>query len=331
MSNTHWDTDVVTSGPACAAPAISIVIPVYNEQDNVDLLAERVTGVMDSAALQYELIIVDDGSRDDTLYRLLQAQQLHPQIRVVRFRRNFGQTAAMKAGIRLSRGPVIVTMDGDLQNDPEDIPRLLEEVNKGYDIVVGWRKDRKDPLLSRTLPSRIANWLIGKITGVKVHDNGCSLKAYRSSVIKQVPLYSEMHRFIPAMSTTAGAGISEIPVRHHPRERGQSKYGLSRIGKVLLDVCAIKMLITCADRPLHWFFGMAMPFLAAMLTLTVMWAVMVVSHSTMRSSVVIPAAVLLLSYLSIHLIFTGLLAELSVRIRRRKYVGPTGTVDQFHR
>jgi glycosyltransferase involved in cell wall biosynthesis len=182
-------------------------------------------------------------------------------VRVVKFRQNYGQTPAMAAGIEQARGDVLVTMDGDLQNDPADIANFLAKIREGYDIVVGWRHDRQDRLLSRKVPSRIANWLIGKVTGVPIKDNGCSLKAFRASVIKEIPLYSEMHRFIPAMASIAGPRIAEIKVRHHARQFGESKYGLSRIYKVLLDLMVIKTVASFASRPLLWFSLLAMPFM----------------------------------------------------------------------
>jgi glycosyltransferase involved in cell wall biosynthesis len=186
-----------------------------------------------------------------------------PRVRVVNFRRNYGQTPAMAAGIEHARGKVLVTMDGDLQNDPQDIQHLLAKINEGYDIVVGWRHDRQDKLISRKIPSKIANWLIGKVTGVPIKDNGCSLKAYRAALIKEIPLYSEMHRFIPAMASIAGPRIAEIKVRHHARQFGQSKYGISRVYKVLLDLMVIKTVSTFTARPLLWFSLLATPLVLA--------------------------------------------------------------------
>ena len=183
-------------------------------------------------------------------------------MRVVNFRRNYGQTPAMAAGIEQAHGKILVTMDGDLQNDPRDIEHFLAKIDEGYDIVVGWRHNRQDKLISRKIPSKIANWLIGKVTGVPIKDNGCSLKAYRASLIKEIPLYSEMHRFIPAMASIAGPRIAEIKVRHHARQFGQSKYGLSRVYKVLLDLMVIKTVASFTSRPLLWFALLAMPLAA---------------------------------------------------------------------
>src|SRR5262245_13258506 len=215
------------------------------------------------------MVFVDDGSRDGTLARATALAKRDPRVRVVKFRRNYGQTAAMAAGIEAARGDVIVTMDGDLQNDPRDIGAFLELIEQGNDIVVGWRHDRQDKLVTRKIPSRIANRLIAKVTGVPIRDNGCSLKAYRASLIKRIPLYSEMHRFIPAVASIAGPRVAEIKVRHHARKFGKSKYGLSRIYKVLLDLMVITTVASFTSRPLVWFTMLSLPMLAlAVITLT---------------------------------------------------------------
>ena len=242
-------------------PAISVVVPVYNEEESILLLYEKVRDACDPLNQSYEIIFVDDGSKDKTFKTLEDIHNADRKVKVVRFRKNYGQTAAMAAGFRAARGRIVVSMDGDLQNDPADIPRLLAKLEEGHDVVCGWRKDRKDKLISRRIPSVIANWLIGKITGVPIHDNGCSLKAYRSEVIKRVALYSELHRFIPAMSTLAGAKIAEIVVRHHARQFGKSKYGISRAWRVFLDLFLIKMLTGFAASPALWFGTLSMPAL----------------------------------------------------------------------
>ena len=212
-----------------AVLAHSVVIPLYNEQDNVRELVDRLVPVLERSDEGFEIVFVDDGSRDATAAIATELARGDPHLCIVRFRRNYGQTPAMAAGIEQARGDVIVTMDGDLQNDPDDIAALLAKIDEGYDIVVGWRHDRQDKLISRKIPSMIANRLIAKATGVPIQDNGCSLKAYRASLIKKIPLYSEMHRFIPAMASIAGPKIAELKVKHHARQFGQSKYGLSRI------------------------------------------------------------------------------------------------------
>jgi len=296
---------------------LSIVIPVYDEQDNVTPLYQRIAdalgdGALDGASWSYEIIFVDDGSRDETFQRL---QDLHQNygVHVLRFPQNAGQTAAMRAGIQFANGHTIVTLDGDLQNDPADIPRLVNKLHEGFDLVVGWRRNRKDSMLIRTIPSRVANWVIRKATGVMVHDTGCSLKAYRASMIKQVPLYSEMHRFIPAISSTAGARITEIEVGHHPRTRGTSKYGLSRIGKVLLDVFAIKMLTTFSRRPMHWFSLAGLPFLCLSIVSTIAYIGICWFTKFQTPGIVALTLLSLFFYLFVHFIFLGLLSELLIR------------------
>lgn len=308
---------------------LSIVVPLYNEAENIQPLYEAIRAVMMELGRTYEVIFVDDGSEDQTLEQLRHVQAYDPAVRVVRFRRNFGQTSAMRAGIKAARGQIILTMDGDLQNDPRDIPKLVTGIDEGYDLVLGWRKHRKDPLLSRTLPSRIANALIGWITGVNVHDSGCSLKAYRSGMIKQVPLYSEMHRFIPAMSTLRAARISEVVVNHFPRQRGTSKYGLSRVGTVLLDVVAIKMLISFRHQPLRYFTYLATPFF---LLASGIGAVDLIQRvaGTGDTFLVSPIVSLLFLYLSMHLLFVGLLAELIVRSGFKTHVNPKSTVEHVN-
>jgi glycosyltransferase involved in cell wall biosynthesis len=234
-------------------PQLSVIVPLYNEQDNVGLLHGAIVSAVQPLGRSYEIVFVDDGSRDNTFQVASNLARNDPHLRVVKFRRNYGQTAAMAAGIEYATGQTLVTMDGDLQNDPADIGELLDKIDSGYDIAVGWRQRRQDKLITRKIPSRIANWLIGKVTGVPIHDNGCSLKAFRADLIKQIPLYSEMHRFIPAMASIAGPKVAEVRVRHHARRFGESKYGLSRIYKVLLDLMVIKTIATFASRPLRWF------------------------------------------------------------------------------
>ena len=255
-----------------AGPELSVVVPVFNEEDNIEPLYEAITSSLSDGSKSYEIIFVDDGSSDNTFGCALRIANQDDRLKLIKFRRNFGQTPAMAAGIDYANGNIIVTMDGDLQNDPRDIMTLVEHIHQGSDLVVGWRHNRKDKLISRKIPSRIANWLIGKVTGVPIKDNGCSLKAYRADLIKRVPLYSEMHRFIPAMSSLAGAKIAEIKVRHHARVHGESKYGLSRIYKVLFDLISIKTITSFSSRSLRWFGLLSVPFaILAMITFT--WAI----------------------------------------------------------
>jgi len=242
-------------------PDISIIVPFYNEEDNIRRMHAAMVAAIEPLGRPFEMVLVNDGSRDRTLELAIDIARADPRVRVVNFRRNYGQTPAMAAGIEQARGRVLITMDGDLQNDPRDIEMFLQKIEEGYDIVVGWRFNRQDKLVSRKIPSRIANWLIGKVTGVPIKDNGCSLKAYRAALIKEIPLYSEMHRFIPAMASIAGPRIAEIKVRHHARQFGESKYGISRVYKVLLDLLVIKTVATFTARPLQWFALLALPML----------------------------------------------------------------------
>jgi glycosyltransferase involved in cell wall biosynthesis len=241
-------------------PYLSVIVPLHNEEDNIEILYGELRRSVDRLKRAYEIILVNDGSTDNTLKRIFHIKAREREeinfdghTRIIQFSCNFGQTAAMQAGFDYARGEIIISMDGDLQNDPADIPLLIDKLNEGYDVVCGWRKDRKDKALTRILPSKVANWMIGKITGVPIHDNGCSLKAYRSKVIKSVRLYSDMHRFIPAMSTIVDAKIAEVVVNHRPRKFGETKYGLSRIWKVLSDIVTIKMLIHFHNQPILWF------------------------------------------------------------------------------
>jgi glycosyltransferase involved in cell wall biosynthesis len=240
-------------------PVLSIIVPLYNEEDSIRPLHQAIVTAVDPLGVTYEMVFVNDGSKDRTLELATDIARSDPRVRVVQFRRNYGQTPAMAAGIEHATGQILVTMDGDLQNDPGDIGLFLEKINEGFDIVVGWRFNRQDKLISRKIPSKIANWIIGKVTGVPIKDNGCSLKAFRGALIKQIPLYSEMHRFIPAMASIAGPRIAEIKVRHHARQFGQSKYGLSRVYKVLLDLMVIKTIASFTARPLLWFTLLSLP------------------------------------------------------------------------
>lgn len=232
---------------------ISVVIPIYNEEENVTLLYDELTEVMKSMACSYEILFVDDGSTDSTLSILQSMQAADQRIVVVKFRRNFGQTAAMSAGFDYSSGDVIITMDGDLQNDPRDIPRFIQKIEDGFDVVTGWRHDRKDAFLNRRLPSIIANKIISWTTGVALHDYGCTLKAFRKEVIKNIHLYGEMHRFIPAIASGMGISFTEIKVNHRARQFGTSKYGISRTIRVVLDLITVKFLLSYATRPIQIF------------------------------------------------------------------------------
>lgn len=293
------------------SPYLSVVVPLFNEEANVALMYEAIINGLDEFSRSFEIIFVDDGSRDSTYARAKELAEKDSRLRLVRFRRNFGQTPAMSAGIDYASGQVIVTMDGDLQNDPRDIPLLVGHIESGAELAVGWRHKRQDKLVSRKIPSKVANWLIGKVTGVPIKDNGCSLKAYRADVIKRVPLYSEMHRFIPAMSSITGAQIAEIKVRHHARQFGVSKYGLSRIYKVLMDLFAIKTIIAFAPRALAWFTLLALPLLFAALVCVVWTFVAALDDAT---GVIVPAGVsVILGGGAAFMLACGALSELIYR------------------
>ncbi|RMG40213.1 MAG: glycosyltransferase [Candidatus Dadabacteria bacterium] len=232
---------------------ISVVVPVYNEAENVEACYREIKQVLESTGEQYEIIFVNDGSTDRTMDRLMLAGSGDPHLTVIEFRRNFGQTAAMAAGLENSRYDTVVTMDGDMQNDPAEIPAMIKKLREGYDLVAGWRKNRQDKLLSRKIPSRIANWIISKSTSVKLHDYGCSLKVMTGDVARGIKLYGEMHRFIPALAAELGAKIYEMPVNHRARKFGQSKYGISRTIRVILDLITVKFLLGYSKRPIHLF------------------------------------------------------------------------------
>ncbi len=290
---------------------LSVVVPLYNEQDSVRPLYEAIDRSLEGISRWSEIVFVDDGSVDATFARAEALAAEDPRLRVVKFRRNYGQTPAMAAGIDLARGEYIVTMDGDLQNDPADIRHFVDKLDEGYDIVVGWRFNRQDKLISRKIPSRIANWIIGKVTGVPIKDNGCSLKGFRANVIKNVPLYSEMHRFIPAMASMAGPRLAEIKVRHHARQFGSSKYGLSRVYKVLFDLLTIRMVSGFAERPLTWFALLALPFFLLSCMILV-WQIGLLLMGT-QGSLPISGTGVFFGILCIFLVFTGGLAELIKR------------------
>ncbi|MCS6782072.1 MAG: glycosyltransferase family 2 protein [Gloeomargarita sp. SKYBB_i_bin120] len=253
---------------------LSVVIPIYNEVDNIPHLIPAVTEVLQSTGWDYEVICVDDGSRDGSTERLRHLAQERYDLKVVVLRRNYGQTAALAAGFDQATGDVVVTLDGDLQNDPQDIPRLLDKLAEGYDLVCGWRQYRQDPGLTRLLPSRVANWLIGRVTGVPLHDYGCTLKAYRRELLQDMHLYGELHRFLPALADIEGARIAEIPVRHYPRRFGRSKYGLGRTFRVLMDLLTIAFMKTFLTRPMHGFGLMGLLFLLLGLGLGIYLAIL---------------------------------------------------------
>ena len=292
---------------------ISVVVPLYNEEDNVQLLYEEIKGVLDTMAEQAEIVFVDDGSRDRTLAKLEAIQAGDDHVRVVSLRRNFGQTAAMTAGFDHARGGVIITMDGDLQNDPHDIPQLVGKLNEGYDVVTGWRHDRQDAFLSRRLPSQLANRLISWVTGVGLHDYGCTLKAFRREVIDNINLYGEMHRFIPAIASGMGISFTEVKVNHRARRFGTSKYGISRTIRVVLDLITVKFMLSYATRPLHVFgtVGVVSSLLGVLIALVLTVQRQLYGVALANRPLLLLAVLLI--FMGIQFITIGLLAELVVR------------------
>ena len=292
---------------------ISIVVPLYNEEENIELLCSSLKEAIKSLNRNTEIIFVDDGSTDRTFRLLSEFRRSDDFIKIIRFTRNFGQTAAMTAGFDHAAGEVIITMDGDLQNDPKDIPMLLEKMEEGYDIVSGWRVGRQDKTVSRKIPSRIANWLIGRITGVKLHDTGCSLKAYRSDVIKNLRLYGEMHRFIPALASSRGARITEIKVNHHPRKHGSSKYGISRTIRVILDLITIKFLLSFLTRPLQIFGLLGLAFTGFGFLICAYLSILKLAFGYAMGDRPLLMLGILLLILGIQFVGFGLVAEMQTR------------------
>lgn len=294
---------------------VSIVIPLYNEEESVDALYREVTTAAEGLGREYELILVDDGSRDGTSDKLRVICDRDPRVKVVRFRRNYGQTAALQAGFDQARGRVVITLDGDLQNDPNDFGLLLQHIDEGYDVVCGWRKNRQDKMVSRRLPSMAANWLIGNLTGTRIHDNGCTLKAYRLEVVRKARLYAEMHRFLAPMMSLSGSRTKEVVVNHRARQFGKSKYGISRIWKVFLDLVTVKMLLGFITRPALWFGLLSLPFLVGTL---LAFATSVYVHFVWNPHneypLVFPSATILFAFAFAHLIVIGFFAELVVKV-----------------
>ena len=296
---------------------VTILIPVFNEEDNVLPLARSISRVMCAEQRSFEVLFVDDGSSDRTVKRLQEESDQIPELRIVRLRRNFGQTAALAAGFDHARGRYLVTLDGDQQNDPTDIPTMLELLDQGYDLVSGWRKYRKEPFFSRRLPSLVANRMLSFLTGVQIHDFGCTLKGYRSRLVKALPIYSEMHRYIPALAGLVGARVTEVEVKHHPRVHGESKYGIGRTFRVFYDLIALRMLTRFSARPLHWFGVWSIPcFLLAAAFLFITFVDTSTVAIVAYTPVVFPTVVILLIYLAFHFVVLGLLAELAVNVFR---------------
>lgn len=292
---------------------LSIIIPVFNEEQNICPLHQRLSETLRGQDLTYEIIAVDDGSSDRSFAILKELHARDEHLKIVRFRRNFGQTAAFAAGFDHSQGKVVLTMDADLQNDPADIPALLEKIDEGYDVVSGWRVDRKDPFFTRRLPSMIANWLISQVTGVRLHDYGCSLKAYRREVVKGVQLYGELHRFIPALSSWMGVTVAEVPTRHHRRRVGRSNYGISRTMRVILDLITVRFLLSYSTRPIQIFGSLGLASLAfgVLLGLYLTYVKLVLGQDIGSRPLLLLAVLLVL--VGVQFVAMGLLGELVVR------------------
>jgi glycosyltransferase involved in cell wall biosynthesis len=304
-------------GPAAVpgadlAPAVSVIVPVYDEEDAITAVTRELLSRMHGLGLSFELLVIDDGSADRTSLRLEEIARDDTRLKLVRFRRNFGQTAALMAGFDLSRGDIIITLDGDGQNDPADIPRLLTTFNEGYDVVSGWRQSRHDGM-PRVLLSRVANRLISAMTGVRLNDYGCTLKVYRRSVLEGVRLYGELHRFIPIFAHLQGARVTELPVNHRPRTTGETKYGLDRTFKVLLDLMLVMFLERVATRPMHLFGGIALVSLGGALAAGIAAIWIKIAYGGAFISTPLPLLVVMLTVLGIVCLLSGLLAEMILR------------------
>jgi len=298
---------------------LSLIIPLYNEEDNVKPLYLSIKKVVEKLQKSYEIIFIDDGSTDKTFTLLEKISREDKHIKIIKFRGNFGQSAAMAAGFEAAQGKVVISMDGDLQNDPQDIPNLLQKLDEGYDVVSGWRKNRKDKFLVRKIPSKIANKLICSVTKVKLHDTGCSLKAYRAEIIKRITLYGELHRFIPALAKIEGAKIAEIVVNHHPRKFGKSKYNLTRTFKVIMDLTTLNFLMKYLHKPLQ-FFGAIGILLNVLGIVTLFWIacrLLIYKFPVIQLNILITVAFLLLAG-GVQFFFFGLVTDLIVETGTRK-------------
>lgn len=308
---------------------ISVVIPVYNESESIDTLHRDLEKVLGSIDLDYEVIMIDDGSLDSTYQKLIELNFKNPKFKIIKFRRNFGQTAAMRAGFDYASGEAIITMDADLQNDPADIPRLIEEMKKGYDIVSGWRKNRKDKLLSRRFPSVVANRIISGLFGVRLHDYGCTLKAYRKNVLENIELYGEMHRYIPAVASSMGVKVTEVPVKHHSRKFGKTKYGISRTLRVILDIITIKFLLTYSKKPMQ-IFGLLGIF-TSLVGIVITGYLIILRLFFDQSLADRPLFILsiFMIFIGIQLITMGLLGELIMRTYHESTEKPTYFIKEI--
>ena len=333
--DSHAGRPEIVTTPSLEARTLdlSVVVPLYDEEDNVDPVMRELLEVLDQMELSSEVVLVDDGSKDQTVARARRWCQRDPRVRVIELRRNFGQTAALSAGFDHARGEVIVAMDGDQQNDPHDIPRLLSKLDEGYDVVSGWRRDRQDALVLRKLPSAAANRLISRVTGTRLHDYGCTLKAYRRDVICQLRLYGDMHRFIPALSQVVGARVTELAVNHRARVRGRSKYGISRTFRVVLDLLTVKFLISYFGRPMRLFGGIGFVSMAlgSAILLWLFGDKVLFGHGLSDRPLVLLGMLLVL--VGVQLLSLGILGELIIRVyhetgpRRSYLIRPFDAAD----
>jgi glycosyltransferase involved in cell wall biosynthesis len=309
-------------------PEVSIVVPLLNEQDNIAILHQQIRDAL-QGKYNYEVIFIDDGSTDNSLAVLTKLQQEDSRVKIISFRKNFGQTAALSAGFNHSQGGIIVALDADLQNDPADIPKMIDKLYEGYDVVSGWRKKRHDKAITRKLPSKAANWLISTITGVQLHDYGCTLKAYRKEVLAQTKLYGEMHRFIPALASWSGAKIAEVVVNHRPRTAGVAKYGLGRTWKVILDLITVNFLGSFSTKPIYVFGGLGLlcAFSSIIIGFIVMYQKFWNGIDMSGNPLLIVTAVSIIA--TIQFILMGLLAELLVRTYHESQNRPTYVIREI--
>jgi len=308
---------------------LSVIIPVYNERENISYLYENLNKVLPTLGKKYEVILIDDGSTDGTFNELVKIHEQNSNYKIVKFRKNFGQTPAMSAGFDYANGEIIITLDADLQNDPKDIPLLIEKMNEGYDIVSGWRINRQDKAMSRKLPSKIANWLIAKLTGVRIHDYGCTLKAYSRDVVKNIELYGEMHRYIPAVASWMGISVAEVPVHHHSRKFGKSKYGISRTIRVILDIIILKYLLSYSQRPIQ-IFGLIGLFTGAVGgIITIYLIIMRLFFNAALSSRPLFTLSIFMIFIGVQLITMGILGELLMRTYHEASGKPTYAIRQI--
>ncbi len=299
----------------------SVTVPLMNEEENVELLYNRIIEAMDSMGEAYEIIFIDDGSKDQTFEIMRKLQERDKNLKVIKFRRNFGQSAAMGAGFEYASGEIVIAMDGDLQNDPKDIPKLVSKLNEGYDIVSGWRQNRQDKVIIRKLPSKIANALIRHFTQVPIRDTGCSLKAYTKEIVKKIRLYGELHRFIPALARIEGARIGEVPVSHHARQFGNSKYNITRTLKVIMDLTTLNLFLKYLRNPMHFFgtIGIVFNFFGVFALLSMFFSVLVLNNTLEEVNVLLSTAFIFIAG-GFQSLFFGLLANMAVQTGDRKSV-----------